>query len=328
MLNEKDRPGFGECTGCRVCTLPCPVWRQTNDMSLTLFGRARALQAGATPEDLRQSIMACVLCGACEPTCPVGIDTVGMTIHLRSMLADMKALPLPPNLSPDNHSVPIQEPLSPGKGDSVFLPGQAFQKNRSILKKTRLLLEKNNTLSVMENMGPDIGIILEAGLQPDRKYKDTILRSLKDAKELIITEGILYRYLRAWLPRSKVIHLGEALLRIEEIRNNLKSTDLYVIDTRAFHADHSRLVGVYDRLRQEVGCVMNMDLQRIAIPTGVRGLRIGYNRGMVSPSEQARWILDGYRMDRIVIEDLEDMEVFRHSTKHKVIHISELAVDK
>ena len=62
---------YRACTGCGICVLPCPVWQETRDLSLTLAGRALALQGGATALDLRESLEACVTCGACEPVCPV-----------------------------------------------------------------------------------------------------------------------------------------------------------------------------------------------------------------------------------------------------------------
>src|SRR5207253_9588004 len=74
---DASRPGYDACTGCNLCVLPCPVFRDTRDLALTLRGRAKALQAGATIEEIRPSLAACVTCGACEPVCPEDIDTVG-----------------------------------------------------------------------------------------------------------------------------------------------------------------------------------------------------------------------------------------------------------
>ena len=93
LFRDSSRPGYEKCNGCRVCTLPCPVWRETHDISLTHCGRARAIQCGVSPEDIRESIMSCILCGACESVCPSGIDTVGMTIDLRYMLNREKPVP-------------------------------------------------------------------------------------------------------------------------------------------------------------------------------------------------------------------------------------------
>jgi len=80
-----------------------------------------------------------------------------------------------------------------------------------------------------------------------------------------------------------------------------------VIESRAYHADYQRLVGHYDRLRMERGCATNLDLQRIAIPAA-----------------EADWILKGRRVDRIVVERLEDALAFE-THGHPVVHVAELA---
>ncbi len=65
---------YSECSGCGVCSLVCPVWTQSRDISLTLWGRAKAVQGGAHAEDIRDSLEACVSCGACEVVCPESIS--------------------------------------------------------------------------------------------------------------------------------------------------------------------------------------------------------------------------------------------------------------
>src|SRR4051794_16601654 len=76
-------PSYAACHGCSLCLLACPVWRQKRDVRLTPHGRAKALQHGATPSDLRASIASCTLCGACEPACPESIPLMDMILDLR-----------------------------------------------------------------------------------------------------------------------------------------------------------------------------------------------------------------------------------------------------
>ena len=52
---------------------------------------------------------------------------------------------------------------------------------------------------------------------------------------------------------------------------------------------------------------MNLDLQRIAIPA----------------SGQGRWILEGRKVERIVVEDLGDRAAFSF-TERPVLHLAEL----
>lgn len=323
-FRDTDRPGHEECTGCGICTLPCPVWHQTRDIMLTCYGRARALQGGASLEELRRSLMACVLCGACEAVCPVGIDSVGMTIDLRAILAKKGISPLTelPALRESKSTGAETRPA--GQGPALFLPNVTLRAN-GMVKRIQRLLGNNGIVQTAADDGSDIAAALEAGLEPAAERMERFIRSLAGAKELIVTQGLLHRSLRKWLPGVRVSGLGESLLRRDIIRNNLRPTDLLVIETRGFHADHDRLVQEYDALRREVGCVMNLDLQRIAIPTGAVSLQNGLHMNIVDAYEQVRLILDGHRIDRIVAECPEDPVLFKKVTRLRVIHISELA---
>ena len=118
---------------------------------------------------------------------------------------------------------------------------------------------------------------------------------------------------------GKVTGMGQALIDHAGIAGRLRKDDIYIIDSRTYHADFERLVLVYDRLRQETGCMMNLDLHRVATPTGaVR------TPGPVDPVRQAAWILEGRPATRVVVERIEDMEPFRKATGIPVFHDSEL----
>ena len=98
-----------------------------------------------------------------------------------------------------------------------------------------------------------------------------------------------------------------------------------MIEARAFHADHERLVAHYDALRKESGCAMNLDLQRIAMPphaSAYPGLRIGSAREDLA---QARWLLQGRNPARIVVENAAERDVFRRVADVPVLHLAELA---
>jgi len=325
-LTDSNRPGYEDCTGCRVCTLPCPVWHQTHDIMLTHCGRARALQGGGSPEDLRQSLMACVLCGACESICPVGIDTVGMTIDLRMMLNHKTNSPFAHNSEAADKNWSAHVPIPAKQYTSLILPGIRLRSDYPLLNIVKRLLE-NKDVSLAMDDGSDICDALEAGTPISDERREGFIQSLKGAKRLIVAEGILHRFLRKWLPEAQVIGFGKALLSKRMIRKALRSTDLYVIETRGYHADYDNMVQEYDIIRRKTGCLMNVDLQRAAIPTGAVSLQNRFGMGTVSPIEQARWILDGHKFDRIVVESLEDMEPFQKVTKLRVIHVSELGED-
>lgn len=323
-LKDHNDTGYLECTGCGVCTLPCPVWYQTHDVTLTSQGRILALLGGASVEDLRQSLMACVMCGACESVCPMGIDTVGMTIYLRRMLSDKDLAPLAGRASPREPTFPIKESSQPEKHSTIFLPGNTMRGNDLIFKRTLTLLERNGDVALATDDGSDVAVAMETGLRPTPERISQFIGSLKGIEELIVAEGLLHRHMRRWLPGVRVKGLGESLLGLHSIRKALKPGDLYVIETRCFNSDYDRLVQVYDRLRREVGCAMNLDLQRIAIPTGIDGFGNRLNTHSVDPTHQVRWILEGRRIERIVVENLHDLEPYRRATPLQVVHISEL----
>ena len=77
---------YAACSGCSLCLLVCPAWRDSHDPRLTAEGLAKGLQAGASTAQVAGALEACSLCGACEPVCPERIDLVGLIVELRRSL--------------------------------------------------------------------------------------------------------------------------------------------------------------------------------------------------------------------------------------------------
>ncbi|HAF95956.1 MAG: hypothetical protein A2X34_01710 [Elusimicrobia bacterium GWC2_51_8] len=316
LLNSRIRSGYEHCTGCGVCMLTCPVWNQTRDIMLTVCGRARVLQNGGAPEDMRQSLAACVLCGACGSVCPAGVDTVALTTELRMSLADGTGRPEAQNR--------IQGKTPPvTTAQKLFFPGSAMRRDENIFRSAARLLEQDGYILFDDTEISAIAADMEAGVRPDQDRLTRFISSMRGVKHIIAADGFLHRHLRQWLPGARVAGLGETLLARPEVKKAIKSTDLYIIEPRGYHADHSRLVNLYDRMRLETGCRLNTSLQRAAIPTGAAGMR---NRGpgRVDPAEQARWILHHRRPERVVVEDIDDMQVFKNIPGTEVIHIAQL----
>jgi len=314
--------GYDKCTGCHVCTLCCPVFQQTHDNVLTVFGRARALQGGASVKDLEESIVACILCGACEPACPFEIDTVNSTISIRSELANENDSQLVEQILKKNT---LKFPAtSENKNSSYFLAGNILKANKALFSKTLELLNQDSKILTVENDGSELIKMIEAGLQPTGEQKEQFLKQFKGAKKLIVSDGLLQRFLKKWLPKIKIFSLGETLLNNSSIRSALKPSDMYIIETRGFNSDFKRQVKLYDKLRKETGCLLNLDLQRIAIPTGAACIQKQLDSNSIDPEKQIRWILEGHNPERIICENTEDMKPFQQAIQLKVIHVSEL----
>ena len=313
LFRDRLRPGYEKCNGCRVCTLPCPVWRETRDISLTHCGRARAIQCGASPEDIRESIMTCILCGACESVCPFGIDTVGMTIDLRYMLNKEKT-------GPESGEERISEnPGRKGIYSRLFLPGKQLRSHEQLILNIHNFLDDHETAIAYDD-GSDISLAVESGISVSGERKGQFIRSISGARELVVADGILQRVLRKWLHDVKVTGLGMAILNKINFKRLPGPEDLYIIETRGYNSAHGEMVREYDSIRKKTGCQMNMDLHRSAIPTGSGSVYLN----AVSPEEQARWIIKGREFKRIIVENPEDISVFRKVTDVEVIHVSDL----
>jgi len=275
-----------DCSGCGLCLLVCPVWRQSRDVRFTPKGRARAIQHGASREDVAASTAGCTLCGACEPACPEELPLVGMVMELRrgTRLPELRL----GNTAGKKH---------------LLLAGPALRADPERLARTLTLLEGYERV---EDDGADIVAALESGTTLSDERLRAFLAPLCAAERLVVAHGLLLRAVRRWLPGIAVCGVCEALL--PSIAGKLGPGDLYIFASQSFNFDQARLIGAYDSLRAATGCEMNLDLQRIAMPA----------------AGQARWILEGRKVERIVVEDLAERAAFAFTGK-PVLHVAELS---
>ena len=317
---------YSACSGCSLCLLVCPLWRRTHDLGMTPHGRAKALQHGASAADIVESIESCSLCAACAPACPEEIDLVGMTLELRRQLVQPATL----GGMLARMQERTQRPASaPPAARSALLAGEALRREPDTLARAAALLGGADALPAHDDDGSDIALALEAGVNIPAQRLERFLAPLRKLDKIVVADGLLLYQLRRWLPPSKLISLGEALSRLPQVRGGLRPGDMFVIEARAYHGDYQRLVKYYDSLRRACGCSFNLDLQRIAIPAAAPGLRQRLDpEAADDDGGQARWILQGRKVERIVVESVEDRAAFEKISRLPVVHLADLADDR
>ncbi|MBI5102732.1 MAG: 4Fe-4S dicluster domain-containing protein [Nitrospirae bacterium] len=318
FAGKKKKKGYEACSGCGVCLLSCPVWHRTQAMSLTRKARAKALQGGASFGEIAHSIDSCLLCGACEIACPEGIGLADLNIHQRQELNRQRAEY--PGWYPDE-SVLKEKREKNTKAEFLFLAGEMLGKNNEVCLAIMEHFKGDKRIALAGDDGQDIARTMEAGLPLDGERVERFVSSLKPAGTLIVAEGWLHRPLRKWLPGKKILGVGEALLSYTAVRKHLGPEDLYVIESRGYHADHARLVLFYDRLRRETRWQTNLDLQRTASSTGASSLQGRKDLEASGCVENAGKILKGRDVKRIIVEDLADAGAFRPATDKPVVHL-------
>ena len=320
---------FAVCSGCSLCFLVCPMWRGSHDPRFTPEGLAKALQCGAKASELAAPLDACSLCGACDPVCPERIDLSGMVMELRRQLASTSPPRAAATAVLDDLQARLRQTAKPAgpaqvslRSDTVFLPGPALRAEPALLARIVALLN----LPVFDDDGDDIALALELGADIPQARLQSFVGSLS-GHSIVAADGLLVRQLRRWLPGSRRMGLGAALCSRAAVRSNLAATDLYVIEPRACHADHERMVIYYNNLQSEIGCMLSLDLQRIAIPASTPGLLHKLGLAVGDDDTQAKWILRERTPERIVVEDLADIAAFRRITDIPVVHLAELGGD-
>jgi len=302
---------YSHCSGCSLCLLVCPMWRQHHDIRFTPQGHAKALQQAVKIEELSETMFACHACGACQPVCPENIAIIPMFMNLRQQLAEK---PIALGNVASIHAIMqenLTQPIEKIKTSSSLLAGNHLRQHPEILQQVLTLLGNKTTLSADD--GEDIIQAMHMGVEIPSARLEKFLQPLRKLKQLIVSEGFLYMNLQQWLPKVKIRSLGEVLTSLPTIYTKLCATDLYIIECRAYHADFERLVKHYDQLRKTVFCQFNLDLQRIAIPT---------TSDNANDHRQAKWVLEGRQIKRIVVENMADSVILQQVTDVPIVHLA------
>lgn len=315
---------FSHCYGCGLCTLVCPVWQQTRDVSCTPHAHARAMQAGG---DINvDGLFACILCGACEPVCPENIPVIALLTELRVKFSNHSGS----NFQQKNEKVSDTRT----KSKIVLLADNELLNQEKLQNRVLKVLSSfsRRTIELANDNGNDITQALQAGIKISASRKKAFLDSVESATKLIISNGLLKRKLQLWLPDMDITSLGYALSSLPGLQDKIGAKDLYIIESQAYHADFNFMVEHYDGLRRFSGCELNLDLQRLAIPTG--GVGADMNQASrqsttgFDTEKQGAWILQGLNIERIIVESVEDGFVMKKISSKPVIHVAELAGNK
>jgi len=106
------------------------------------------------------------------------------------------------------------------------------------------------------------------------------------------------------------------------VRQHVRADDFYMIEASAFHANHRQRVVHYEKLRQATGCSMNLDLNRMAIATGIGSAAVSLQSFDVR--KQIEWLLQGRSFQRMIVENPADQSLLAEITGKPVLHLSEL----
>jgi len=163
------------------------------------------------------------------------------------------------------------------------------------------------------SLAPTFHLVTDSGPAIDATVEqiEAYLRPLRNGGTLVVADGLLLRHLLRWMPGKPMISLGKLLSQQACVRRELRPDDIYVIDAQAYNLDYEANVLHYDTLRNETGCMTNLDLQRIAMPA--------------DDTAQAQWILRGLQPKRIVVENGQHVAVFSALSGWPVVHVAELA---
>ncbi|RLL53001.1 hypothetical protein D8Y20_05710 [Mariprofundus sp. EBB-1] len=106
------------------------------------------------------------------------------------------------------------------------------------------------------------------------------------------------------------------------LQMHLTADDLFIIDARPFHTHYAQRLAHYDVLRKATGCQMNLDLNRMAIATGI-GSRAD-QCGMFDVTSQIQWLMQGRSFERVIVENPADQVMLAQLSGKPVICLSDL----
>ena len=276
---------FGECIGCGLCILGCPAYEETGLDVLTARGRNKALQAGLVAEEMVEPIWACTLCGYCDAICPTHVHNVDIVLKLRRDLA-----------GPVVASAPESRALVLG----CTIRERAPHLIPSIVEFLRRI-GKPADLSVESCCG---SLDVEAGLAMPASVKAGV-----------VSDPICFeQYDADFLGVLAMQHLDLF---------ELKTPFYYFAPHRILNRDDARVYPLYDALRREYGCDMNLDLNRLARSTSAGSVQGLSGKNARDISAAVARLLEHSKAERIITCSPADYLAFKTYSGRETLFITE-----
>jgi ferredoxin len=257
---------------------------------LTARGRNKGLQAGLAPSEMVESIWACTLCGYCDAICPSEVTNVDIVLHLRRALAALPA-----------DAATIRTPLA---SSALVLGCTIRERAPHLIPSIREFLGRIGRPSDASSEACCGSLEVEAG------------RALR----VKVTAGVVAD--PVCIEQYEAEFLGALAMQHLELFD-LEPPFYYYAPHRLVNRDHARLYPLYDGLRRQYDCEMNLDLNRLARSTSagsVQGLSGDNARDI--PAAVSR-LLAHSRAERIVTCSPADYLAFKAYSGRDTRYITE-----
>ena len=286
---------FGECIGCGLCILGCPAYEETGLDVLAARGRNKALQAGLAAEEMVEPIWACTLCGYCDAICPTHVHNVDIVLKLRRDLA--------PRLG--------ESPRSGQAGAALVPESRALVLGCTIRERAPHLIP--SIVEFLRRIGKPAGLSaesccgsldVEAGLAMPARVKAGV-----------VSDPICFeQYDAEFLGVLAMQHLDLF---------ELKTPFYYFAPHRIVNRDHARVYPLYDALRRQYGCDMNLDLNRLARSTSAGSVQGLSGKNARDISAAVGRLLEHSKAERIITCSPADYLAFKTYSGRETLFITE-----
>lgn len=274
-LNNSD---LYKCSGCSVCLVNCPSFKEGNDSFNSAKGRLMALKWGADVDTLKESIESCKDCSLCAEVCPEDIDLFSINRHIAKNISGGSFKEVPSKL----HGVKENQKVFIGGCDYGFL----------------------NDYNVINLDGE----FLKDGCFDEDKFISNIVEPLRNCSSIVTDNYRLLYYAKRLGKLNNIKGLGELLVD----RATFNRGDLFVPSFYGLMWDYKKLFHYYDdEVRVKGGANLFVDLNRM--PFYIEGFEASAIENMVLIStkgaEPKRIVLEDKNSIKLFTSIFKDCEI-------------------